>query len=92
MLPEGIVPGRHSHPKWKGSREVQLVPASREEKIDEILAFVMRNRESHASRTVCKEMLGLYYAPLAGETREQLAERLSSADEEQLDYCYYLIK
>lgn len=92
MLPEGILLFRYSHPKGKRSREVKIVPESREEKIGEILDFVARNRESHASRIVCKEMLGEYYVPFAGGTREQLEERLSRADEEKLDYCYYLIK
>lgn len=92
MLPEGISLFRYSHPKGKVSWEVKVVPETREEKIDEILDFVVRNRESHASRTVCKEMLGEYYTSFVSGTREQLEERLSSADEEQLDYCYYLIK
>lgn len=64
----------------------------REEKIQEILNFVEKHRESHASRTVCKEILGDYYVSLDAETREQLQERLSKADEDQFNYCYYLIK
>ena len=61
-------------------------------KIHEIVNFVEKNRESHASRTVCKEMLGDYYVLFDDETREQLEERLAGAAGEQFDYCYDLIK
>ena len=63
----------------------------RSEKIHKIVEFVEKNRESHASRTVCKEMLGDYYVPFDDETREQLEERLAGAAEEQFAYCYDLI-
>lgn len=68
------------------------VASRRSGRIHEIVSFVEKNRESHASRTVCKEMLGDYYVPFDDETREQLEERLAGAAQEQFDYCYDLIR
>lgn len=68
------------------------VAEEKQGKIDEILEFVERHRESHASRSVCREILGDYYVPFDHETKEQLKERLTEVEEDRLNYCYYLVR
>ncbi|GEM_PF-1567148 len=60
--------------------------------IEEIIDFVTRNSQSHASRIVCQTALGNYHAELNRQSREELMRSLSEMDNDNLEYCYYLIK
>ncbi len=60
--------------------------------IEEIVDFVTRNSESHASRIVCQTALGNYHAQLNNKSRDELMHSLKEMDHDNLEYCYYLIK
>ena len=60
--------------------------------IEEIVDFVTRNSQSHASRIVCQTALGNYHAELNRDSREELWSSLRELGHDELEYCYYLIK
>ncbi len=60
--------------------------------IEEIVDFVTRNSESHASRIVCQTALGNYHVEINKRTRDELLSSLRDLGYDDLEYCYYLIK
>ncbi len=60
--------------------------------IEEIVDFVTRHSESHASRIVCQTALGNYHAQMNRQAREELLRALKEIGYNDLEYCYYLIK
>ncbi|MDO9574833.1 MAG: hypothetical protein Q7I94_07565 [Candidatus Contubernalis sp.] len=60
--------------------------------VQEIVDFVTRNSQSHASRIVCQTALGDYHAQVNLQSREELLKNLQEIGYEDLEYCYYLIK
>jgi hypothetical protein len=64
----------------------------REEKINEIITFVDRYKDSLASKTVCARILGNRHIEIDDDVIEELKHRLPRSDEEELEACYYLVK
>jgi len=70
---------------------VPAVEISQSEMIQEIVDFVQKNPESHASRVVLKTAWHDYDADAAGRA-EELATSLSKLPPGDVEYCYYLVK
>jgi len=64
----------------------------REEKINEIITFVDRYKDSLASKTICARILGDRHIEINNNVIEELKHRLPRSDEEELEACYYLVK
>lgn len=60
--------------------------------IEEIVDFVTRHSESHASRVVCQTALGNYHVEINRQSREELLSALKEIGYDDLEFCYYLIK
>jgi hypothetical protein len=59
--------------------------------IQEIVDFVQRHPQSHASRVVLREALQDYGADVQSRV-EELTASLGQLPAGDLEYCYYLIK
>lgn len=73
------------------AREVLAVEISQSEMIQEIVDFVQKNPESHASRVVLKTAWHDYNADASGRA-EELAASLAKLPPGDVEYCYYLVK
>jgi kynurenine formamidase len=73
------------------AREVLAVEISQSEMIQEIVDFVQKNPESHASRVVLKTAWHDYNADASGRA-EELAASLAKLSPGDVEYCYYLVK
>lgn len=60
--------------------------------VQEIVDFVTRNSQSHASRVVCQTALGDYHAEVNLHSRDELIKNLQQIGDDDLEYCYYLVK
>ncbi|GAB4269184.1 hypothetical protein [Thermincola ferriacetica] len=61
------------------------------EKVKEIMQFVMDHPESQASRAVGRRMIGTGESLRDAEHLSQLGAVLAQADDEEVDACYYII-
>lgn len=68
------------------------VYVEQEQMIAQILDFVEQHRESTASRAVYRRILGSQPEGMAGDTLTELRKRLDTADPNELEACYYLVK
>jgi hypothetical protein len=69
-----------------------VVLEEREKQIEEIIDFVSRHKNSHASRVVCARILGNKFMGIDDEALDELRSRLPRADNDELEACYYIIK
>ncbi len=60
--------------------------------IEQILAFVEQHQESQATRSVCRRILGAHPGRITRETLLDLEHRLKTAEPEEVEACYYLVK
>lgn len=64
----------------------------RQKQIEEIVSFVARHRNSHASHTVCSRILGDDYLGIDRETISALRDKLPDIEDDEFEACYYIIK
>lgn len=69
-----------------------LILNEKQKQIDEIVSFVAKHRNSHASHTVCLRILGDDYLGVDRETINALREKLPDVEEDEFEACYYIIK
>ncbi len=60
--------------------------------VKEIVDFVRQYQESTASIAVCRRMLGSYPGRIDQKMLSELQKRLRSAEPDELESCYYIIK
>lgn len=64
----------------------------RQKQIEDIVNFVNRNRNSHASLTICSRVLGNDFLGIDRQTINELRTKLPGVDEDELESYYYIIK
>ena len=64
----------------------------REKKIQEIVSFVSRHKNSHASLTVCSRVLGDDFLGVDAGVISELKSKLPAVDSDELEGYYYIIK
>jgi len=65
---------------------------NRQQQIQEILQFVSRHKDSHASHNICSRILGGDFYGIDERVINELKSKLPEVDNEELETCYYIIK
>jgi len=60
--------------------------------IEQIMDFVEQHRESHASRSVFRRILGTYPEKVDHGLLSDLQKGLEEAEPDVVEACYYIIK
>lgn len=63
-----------------------------EKMIKEIVSFVGQHQESTASIAVYRRIVGTYTNDINKEALSNLQKELETADPEEIENCYYIIK
>lgn len=60
--------------------------------INEIIDFVERYKESTASQIIMSRILGGYYSSVDDSVISELKNRISNANDDDIEACYYIVK
>jgi len=69
-----------------------MLMGTKDERIEEIMRFVTKHKESQATRAVFGRILGRYDMEVGSESLRQLRDGLDKASDEEVESLYYIVR